>query len=322
MKTVLSYLLILVHIISFSLNRSAFASERKLHIAMVLWRGETEAETGLKRGLKDLGYSVRYEQFDAEQNLKKLGSLLHTISENIETYDYIYTFGTTVSRRAKVIIHGRVPQIFNAVTDPVGAGIVTASDYAGTLIGGASDVIPLSLQVQNILEVMEIKRLGLFFNPREKNSMLIREEFYQYARKNNFEIIDFRSPPVGNILEQNLQKIIDNPTIVDAVYFPSDSFLASRAHDIGSKLREVKIASFGSLKEYIEGGLLMGFIVDYAALGKAVAGIIDKHQRGAKFHDIPVIKPSGYPLYINDTTMRLLGIRLSETLLSKGVFYH
>ncbi len=320
MKTVACCLLILAHI--FSLKSFASSSERELDIAMVLWRGETDAETGFKNGLEELGYSVKYTQLDAGQDLKNLGVLLHNISENIEKYDYIYTFGTTVSRRAKLIINGRVPQIFNAVTDPVGAGIVESVETPGQGIGGASDAIPSSLQVQGMLEVLDINKLGLFFNPREKNSMLIRDEFYQHAPNNNFEIIDFRSPPVGNLLEQNLQKIIDNPALVDAVYFPSDSFLASRAQYIGTKLREGKIASFGSLKEYIEGGLLMGFVVDYLSLGKGVAGIIDKHQKGMRIQDIPIVEPSEYPLHINKMTKEVLGLHLSETLMQKGVFYH
>jgi len=321
MNTVPLYILITVQIFFLSWVSFACGSGKELNIAMVLWRGETKAEEGFKAGMKELGYSVNYTHLDAGQDVKKLGLLLRDISQTVEEYDYIYTFGTTVSRRAKVIINGRVPQIFNAVTDPVGAGIVERIESPGNLIGGASDSVPSSLQVQGILEVMKVNRLGLFFNPREKNSMLIRSEFYQHARNNNFEIIDFRSPPVGNLLEQNLQRIIDDPSLVDAVFFPSDSFLASRADYIGSKLKQVRIASFCSLKDYIKGGLLMGFVVDYFRLGKDVATIIDKHQKGTKFPDIQIVLPSEHPLYINITTKELLGLTLPEALLEKSVIY-
>lgn len=321
MKTVHYWLLIISQIVMFSLSVNASTTEPDLNIAIMLWRGETNAEAGFKTGLEELGYSVNYSHFDAGQDLKKLGLLLHDISQNIERYDYIYTFGTTVSRRAKVIINERVPQIFNAVTDPVEAGIAESSASPGRLIGGASDAVPSSLQVQGILDVMELNRLGLFFNPREKNSMLIRNELYQHARTNNFKIIDFRSPPAGNILEQNLQTIIDNPTLVDAVFFPSDSFLASKAQFIGAKLKEARIASFGSLKDYIEGGLLMGFVVDYFSLGKAVATIIDRHQKGTKLQDIPIVMPSAHLLCINRTTKDLLEFPIPEKLMETGVFF-
>jgi ABC-type uncharacterized transport system substrate-binding protein len=302
-------------------NSYASPHKQNLHIAMVLWRGETEAERGFKAGMQELGYSVNYSSFDAGQELKKLGQVFQEISKDIGQYDYVYTFGTTVSRRAKVIISERVPQIFNAVTDPVGAGIVESMTSPGKGIGGVSDSIPSALQIRAILEVMKVKKLGLFFNPREKNSMLIRDEFYQHARDNNFEIIDFRSPPAANLLEHNLQQLVDHPTLVDAVFFPSDSFLASRAHYIGAKLKEARIPSFGSLKEYIQGGLLMGFVVDYFSLGRAAAAIIDKHQKGSKLQDIPVVLPSEHPLYINKSTKELLAFRISSNLMKTGVFY-
>ena len=322
MKVAQPYLLLILGILFFSNIGFAQPGDQNLHIAMVLWRGETEAERGFRDGLKKLGYSPVYSTFDARQDLKRLGLLLHQISENIGGYDYIYTFGTTVSRRAKVVINNRVPQLFNAVTDPVGAGIIEPSSMAPHSIGGASDSIPSSLQIEAIMQVMKLRKLGLFFNPREKNSMLIRDEFYKHASEKNFEIVDFRSPPVDNILEQNLQKIVKDPEMVDAVYFPSDSFLASKSQMIGATLQQSKIASFGSLKEYIEAGLLMGFVVDYQALGNAVATIVDKHQRGTSFGEIPLVTPKNFPLFINKTTMELVNVQVPETMMQTGIFHH
>ena len=322
MKPAQIHLLILLSVLCFSTVSFAQPGEQKLHIAMVLWRGETKAERGFMDGMEDLGYSPSYSLFDAQQDLKRLGLLLHQISENIGDYDYIYTFGTTVSRRAKVVINNRVPQLFNAVTDPLGAGIIEPSNMASHLIGGASDSIPSSLQIEAIMQVMKLNKLGLFFNPREKNSMIIRNEFYKHASEKHFEIVDFRSPPVGEVLEKNLQAIVNNPEMVDAVYFPSDSYLASKAQIIGAQLQKSKIASFGSLKEYIEAGILMGFVVDYQALGKSVATIVDQHQRGKNLGDIPLITPNNFPLYINKATLELVEVQLPENMVKKGIFYH
>jgi len=306
---------------SFFLSSTALSAEQTIHIAMLLWRGETAAEAGFLAGLKEKGYTVEYSIFDAEQNLKKLGSLLAEMSKKIDDYDYVYTFGTTVSRRTKVVVNERIPQIFNAVTDPVGAGIVASMKSTGGRISGASDAIPLSLQLESLLEVMEVNKLGFFFNPREKNSMLIRRDLYEQAQIKNIEVTDFRSPPAGNVLEKNLQQLVDNPTLVDAVFLPSDSFLVSKAPFIGQKLIEGRIKSFGSTKEYITGGVLMGIVVDYFSLGKSVAAIVDNHLHGKELQDIPVEVPENYDLMINNQTRKLLGISLSETLQSKAILY-
>jgi hypothetical protein len=52
--------------------------------------------------------------------------------------------------------------------------------------------------------------------------MVIRGELHRLAKQLDFEVIDLRSPPVENILEKNLQKLIDKAIAVDAVYQPPD----------------------------------------------------------------------------------------------------
>ena len=46
---------------------------------MILWRGETQAESGFKDGLNELGYSAEYIIMNADQDIKKLGSLLNEL---------------------------------------------------------------------------------------------------------------------------------------------------------------------------------------------------------------------------------------------------
>lgn len=296
------------------------AGKPQLKIAMLLWLGETEAETGFREGMQELGYTVEYTDFDLGQDLKELGVVLNRISSDIEQFDYVYTFGTTVSRRAKLVIQQRVPQVFNAVTDPVGAGIVDSLTAPGRFISGATDKVPLPMQVQGMLTAAEIEKLGFFFNPREKNSMLIRDELYRLARQHNFVIMDFRCPPQGNFLEENLERLVETPGLVDAVFMPSDSYLSSRSEFIAEKLLESRVVSFGSLRQYIEDGMLMGVVIDYYRLGKALARILDHHQQRGSFHDIPVVQPDEYEWLVNPETQKLLGVSLPEKVLAKSKF--
>lgn len=297
-----------------------FAGERQLNIAMLLWRGETQAELGFRERLKELGYAVDYDEFDLGQDLKKLGLALNEISSDIEKYHYVYTFGTTVSRRAKVVIQQRVPQIFTAVTDPVGAGIVDSLAAPGQSIGGAMDKVPIAMQVREMLEVLPVEKLGFFFNPREKNSMLVRHELYRLAERHNIVVTDFRCPPQGTLLEDNLKRLVENPGLVDAVFMPSDSYLASRSDYIADKLIDARVVSFGSLKEFIESGLLMGVVIDYHRLGRAVAEVLDRHQKQGSFFDIPIVQPDEYEWLVNSRTQRLLGVSLPAEVLAKSRF--
>jgi ABC-type uncharacterized transport system substrate-binding protein len=318
MKNTVFRLLFLALVILLVFSNSLLASEKSLKIAMILWRGETRAESGFKDGLKELGYSVEYIIINAGQDIKKLGLLLSKIKPKFDEFDYIYTFGTTVSRRTRVIVNDRVPQIFNVVTDPVGAGIVQGMESSGGNISGMSDAIPISVQIKSALEVIKFNKLGIFFNPREKNSMIIRKELYNIAKDFDFEVIDLRSPPVKKMLQENLQKVIDKSILVDAVYLPSDSFLVSNAELIGSKLRAAKVKSIGAIKSFIENGALMGVVFDNYQLGRTVARIVDRHQKGEKLQNIPIAKVEKPYLVINKTTSNILNIKIPEAVFKKA----
>ena len=181
-----------------------------------------------------------------------------------------------------------------------------------------SDAIPISLQIKGALEVIKFIKLGIFFNPREKNSMITRKELYAAAKDLNFEVIDLRSPPAQKMLQKNLQRLIDGSIHVDAVYLPSDSFLVSNAKLIGSQLRAAKIKSIGEINSFIENGVLMGVVIDYYQLGRAVAKIVDRHQKGEKLQNIPFGKVKKPYLLINKTTSDILNIKIPEAVLKKA----
>lgn len=302
---------VLVFLLIALIPLSSPAAGKNLKIALLLWRGETMAEKGFKDGLEAFGYTTEFVTFNADQDVTKLGNFLSSIASQSDEFDYVYTFGTTISRRAQLVLNNKVPQLFNIVTDPVGAGIIEKATAERGNIGGASDAVPLSRLFKITIDFFGFQKIGLFFNPREKNSLLIRKEIKALAKTHRFEVVDFRSPPAAQILKENLQKLIDNPKMVDAVYLPADSFLVSNAALIGRQLRSAKIVSIGSVRNFIEAGVLMGFAVDYYQLGQAVAAIIDRNQRGEELQQIPVAR-GDFSLMINQTTSELLGIKKTE----------
>jgi putative ABC transport system substrate-binding protein len=293
------------------------ARAEALRIAMVLWRGETAAEQGFKDGLQKLGYTVEYTIVNAEQNRTALRSKLEkTVLPRLESFNYIYSFGTTASHMTKDLVRGKVPQLFNIIAAPVKAGIVRSIEEPGDNISGASNAVPLATQMQAAMKLFKIKRLGLLFNPREKNAMIQREQLRTIAGKYGFEVVDLRSPPALDMLEENLQKLADKSVTVDAVYLPSDSFLISKSELIGSKLRAAKIKSIGAIRTQVAGGVLMGVVPDYHELGVAVAGILDRNRKGEQLGRIPVYVTQAPKLVVNEQTRAELGLQIPAAVLS------
>jgi ABC-type uncharacterized transport system substrate-binding protein len=306
--------------ISLIFTNLLFAGSKNLKIAMIQWRGETEACKGFQAELKELGYSVQYTVMNAGQDRKELGRLLRKeLEPKLYNFDYIYSYGTTASKMTKSIVNDRIPHLFSNVAAPVESDIVPSMASSGGNISGTSNRVPLTLQIGTALKVIQFKRLGLFFNPREKNAMVIRNELYAIAKDFGFEVIDLRSPPVQDSLEQNLQKLVDKSIVVDAVYLPLDSFLLTKAELIGTKLRTAKIKSIAAQKKYIENGALFGVIPDYYKLGKVVATILDRHQKGEKLQNIPIQTPKEPLVVINKSSSDELNINIPEAFRKKAI---
>ncbi len=58
MKNIFFALALIFSFICFSSDGPVYAQKMRLKIAMIQWRGETEACRGFKDAMKELGYSV------------------------------------------------------------------------------------------------------------------------------------------------------------------------------------------------------------------------------------------------------------------------
>ena len=291
---------------------SVTSIEKELKIALILWRGETKAEIGFKQKLKDLGYKVKYTTYDAQNKRFEFPTILRKVK--FENFDYIYTFGTSASQMTKHLLNNKVPQIFNIVSSPQETNIVKYMNATGGNISGVSNKVSLEVQIQTALQIIKFKRLALFFNPREANSMIIRSKLILLGQKYQFEVVSLRSPTL-TMLQSNLDQLVKKQLKVDAVYLPADSFIVSNAKLIGQELRAAKLKSIAAIKEYVEYGALIGTVVDYSNLGKMAAMILHDHQNGTKLENIPVQMQKKPSIVLNKTTCDLLDVKIDQKIM-------
>jgi len=132
----------------------------------------------------------------------------------------------------RTFVNDHVPHIFNIVTDPQKAGIVANMASSGGNISGVSHNISIKLQIKTALKVKNFKKLGIFYNPREQNTEIIKMSLNNLAKELDFEVIGFRAAPGSNLLEKHLKKLVNKTVLVDAVYLPLDSYIVSNANRI------------------------------------------------------------------------------------------
>jgi putative tryptophan/tyrosine transport system substrate-binding protein len=88
----------------------------------------------------------------------------------------------------------------------------------------------------------------------------------------------------------------------------------SRIIDFALKSR---LASVGSIREYVDAGGLMSYGADLADGYRLVAWYVDKILKGAKPADLPVQQPTKFELVINQKTAKQIGVTIPSSVLAK-----
>lgn len=292
---------------------------KKLKISMILWRGETPAEKGFKDSLKKLGYEIEYKIFNSNQDKNKLSTYLRN-DLNISDFDYIYTYGTTVSSVVSGVIPETFPHIFDIVTYPLESGVITNMQKRTENKCGVSNIVSMEIQINLIKSILDLKTMCLIYNPREKNSNIAKSRLEELAEKYNYKIISYRAAPETDYLSKSLAEIRKKKKEIDIIYLPLDSYLITQANSIGKELKRLNLASFGAHKTFVDEGALLGAILDYYQLGEEAAKILDRNQKGDKLSNIPIFTSKSPIVLINRKTMKNIRIKIDKDILNKAQF--
>ena len=151
------------------------------------------------------------------------------VSKNV---DLIYTIATSSSQAAVAAAADTdIPVLFNAVTDPVDAGLVASMEAPGGNVTGVSDINPVDKQIELIAELLGKKdiKIGLLYTSAETNSVFQINMAKSYCEKNGYSYVD---KGIGDA--NDIQAAFDSLKAegVDAIYIPTDNVLANGCANI------------------------------------------------------------------------------------------
>jgi putative ABC transport system substrate-binding protein len=291
---------------------------RKVRVLMILWRGETDAEKGfIEKLLKTPGIELDYTEANADNDENILADILD--NSDLSEYDFIYTFGTTVTANALAKIKDK-PIIFNVVARPVEAGIVKSMKSSGNNVTGVSSQTPMEMAVRALEMVIFFRKVGFVYNHKEKNSVIQREEIASWQGKFGFILkdADISSPEEAS---KAVKAILDAK--VDAVMLPSDSMVVASASKLVALFNHHKIRTITTVPELVKNsGALLAIGPDYRELGGLAADTLLKILNGANPSSVPVKTAARLTLTINMKTARLLGVSLPIQLLSMSTLVY
>ena len=231
--------------------------------------------------------------------------------------DLIYAIATNAAQGAYGVSEGSgIPVVFNAVTDPVSAGLVKSMDKSGTYAVGVSDVAPIDKQIALIKEVQpDAKNIGILYNTGEPNSAVQVRIAEEEAAKIGLTIIK------QGISDRSEIALASSSLLekVDAVYNITDNMIVEAAAQVIEAANKANKPVYAAEDGQFDLGILATESIDYKNLGN-LAGILIKEilVDGKKPEDLNVRTVTETVLYINESVAEKLNISLPTTVTDRA----
>lgn len=286
-------------------------SKDQVDIAMVLWRGITDAEEGFKARLEESDkYDFHFMIADAGQDKNKLAKIIEGVDP--KKYKVIYAFGTIVTSELKKKFKD-TPIVFNAVARPVEAGLIKTWEHSGNNVTGVSNAVPMASVFNTLSKVLRIKHLGFLYNPQEPQSVIQRDELDQLQKQYGYVFV-----PSAIETDQTIPAAIQNLTSahVDAVLLPSDSLVKANGTKIVEALNKLKIPTIASIPDMVaDNKAFIGLGPGYTELGIMAAEKTLAIVGGENPNNIASTTLERLHITVNLSTAKQIGISVPVQIL-------
>jgi putative ABC transport system substrate-binding protein len=211
-----------------------------------------------------------------------------------------------------------IPIVFTAVTDPVKAGLVASLKKGDRNVTGVSDMTPVKQQIELLLKVKKIKRLGHIYTSSEENAVVLAGIVKQVCKELNIEFVETTVSKSSEV-KQAVQAIIRR---VDALYISTDNTVVSAMSAVSDVAMKAKVpimsADPSSAENY---PVLAAWGFDYYKMGRTTGKLVVEILNGKKPEQIPtqfMTKTSDVDLLINLDVAKKLGLKFPEEILKSA----
>ena len=143
-----------------------------------------------KDELKNLGYidgeNVKITFQNAQGDMSNITSIVQGFEGDKQ--DVVVGIATPVAQGAMSLTKS-TPVVFSAVTDPIGAGILTDMNAPDKGMTGTSDAVQIDKIMDLALQISpDVKKVGFIYNPGEDNSVTNLGLLENYVKEKNLEL--------------------------------------------------------------------------------------------------------------------------------------
>ncbi len=225
--------------------------------------------------------------------------------------DVVMAIATPVAQAAAKLSKD-IPVVFAAVSDPVGANLMTSLEKPDKNITGTSDEIQVELILERALQVNpNLKKLGVIYNKGEINSVTNINKAKAYADSKDIELVEATVTSVNEV--QTAINVLTSKC--DAIFAPNDNTVAKAMNVVGPACSKAKIPLYVGADSMVQDGGFLSVGINYDDLGKETANMVDKVLKGTKVTDIPVkVYKENLNIYVNEKVLKDLNITLPDSI--------
>lgn len=275
-----------------------------------------EIYKGIKAGLEEGGYTTTENLSIDFMNAEGDQSQVQTMSKKLVDNGNELLIGiATPAAQGLANATTELPIIMGAVTDPVGANLVTDLKNPGGNITGVSDQTPVADTVSLIKEITpEAKTIGVLYSSNEDNSKIQVAEFKAAAEEAGYTVLEY-AVASSNELASTVEVASSK---VDALFTPVDNTVASAFSTVVSVANKSKTPIFTSVEDMVEGGGIASVTLSQYDLGVATGKMTAKILDGANPADTPVQIFNEGTVVVNQKVAKELGITLSDDVINQA----
>jgi len=305
--------------VSLFTSASVFGQQKAIQIG-VLQFASHPALDGARDGFIDALTQAGYKDGDKIkldlQNAQRDMGVARTIAMKFvsDKKDVIYAIATPASQAVAKETQA-IPIIFNAVTDPVKAGLVKSIESSGNNVTGVSDFIPVKSQIDLLLKIApKIKKLGIIYNAGEDNARVLVDITRDVAKELKLDLVEATVTNSGEVFAAS-QTLVGR---VDGIYTIQDNTVISALESVLKVANKNQIPVLVPGVPSVERGGLATVGTSYYNLGKIAGEQALRIFKGTKPSEIPVSYAKDFDIYLNQKTADEIGVKLPEDLVKKA----
>ncbi|MCP3960402.1 MAG: ABC transporter substrate-binding protein [bacterium] len=255
------------------------------------------------------GYNAEIIHLDAQGQIERAALIFDALGAR--DLDVLVALTTPMAQAAVRL--ERFPVVFAAVSDPVGAGLVTDLRRPEAEVTGASDAWPYASQLVLIREILpDANDLGVIYDPVEMASQQSIRSINDIAPEVGFEVIEayvYTAEDVHSAATNLAPR-------VDAFFLIGGNVVVTSIESAVRAAIENKVPLFVAAEGAVQRGSIGSPSINYRQLGLDTGELAHRLISGERY--IPVVLTSGSEYHLNREAARQMGISLPHALVERA----